>query len=300
MRVIITGGTGLIGRRLSAQLAAEGHEVIVLTRSTNKASKLPAGVRAERWDAQTAEGWGALVHGDTAIVNLAGQPILRWPFTEEHKRKVLESRLAAGRAVKAAAEQAAEAPRVIIQSGAVGYYGNRDDEVLTENAPPSDDWFGTVCKAWEDAVDGAPCRIVKIRTGIVLDPAGGALQPLTLAGRAFGGSLGSGKQWMPWIHNDDQCAAIRFLIATEQAEGPFNLAAPNPVQNRDFVKTLARVLGTAAIFPAPELLLRVALGELAATLLDSQRTSVDKLLGLGFTFQFPTLEAALRDLLKKG
>jgi uncharacterized protein len=299
MRVIITGGSGLIGRRLAAQLIAEKHEVVILTRNPQKADKLPQGARAERWDGHSAEGWGALVNGDSAIVNLAGQPILTFPFTESAKAKILESRLAAGRAVRQAIEAAAEKPRVLIQSSAVGIYGDREDEVLTEAAHPEDGWFGSVVSAWEDAADGAPTRIAKIRTGIVLDPAGGALQPLVLAARVFGGSLGSGKQWMSWIHNDDECAAIRFMITNEKAEGVYNLAAPNPVQNKEFVKVLAKVMGTMAIFPAPELALRVVLGELAATLLDSQRISVQKLLDLGFTFQYPTLEPALRNLLGK-
>lgn len=299
MRVIITGGTGLIGRRLAAQLLADKHEVVILTRNPQKTKGVPQGVRLQAWDGHSAEGWGALVNGDTAIVNLAGQPILTFPFTEAHKAKVLESRLAAGRAVRQAIEASNEKPRVLVQSSAVGIYGDRKDEVLTEDAPAEDSWFGSVVSAWEDAADGALTRIVKIRTGIVLDPAGGALPPLVLAANVFGGSLGSGKQWMSWIHNDDECAAIRCLIESEQAEGVYNLAAPNPVQNKDFVKTLAKVMGRIAIFPAPELALRVALGELAATLLDSQRVSVQKLLDLGYTFQYPTLEPALRDLLKK-
>ncbi|MCL4246750.1 MAG: TIGR01777 family oxidoreductase [Anaerolineae bacterium] len=299
MRVMITGGTGLIGRRLTAQLLSDGHEVIILTRSPEDSAKLTQGARAVKWDAKTADGWGELVNGDTAIVNLAGKPIMQFPFTNDHKQQVLESRVAAGRAVKMAVEQAAERPRVVIQSGAIGYYGNRGDEMLTEGALPADDWFGNVCSAWEDAVDGAPTRIVKIRTGLVLDKAGGALQPFLLAARVYGGSLGNGRQWMSWIHNEDECRAIRFLIDTEKATGPFNLVAPNPVRNKEFVKTLARVQGTAAIFPAPELALRVALGGLAPLVLDSQRVVAQKLLDLGFEFKFPTLEPALRDLLKK-
>jgi hypothetical protein len=299
MRVIITGGTGLIGRRLTAQLLADKHEVIVLTRNPQKASKLPAGVRSQQWDGETGEGWSKLINGDTAIINLAGQPIISFPVTEAHKTKVLESRLSAGRAVKDAIVAASEKPRVLIQSGAIGYYGDRGDEILSESAHAADDWFGTTCTAWEDSADGAPTRIVKIRTGIVLDPSGGALQPLMLAARAFGGALGSGKQWMSWIHNDDQCGAIRHLMMTEQAEGPINIVAPNPVQNKEFVKTLAKVMGTRAIFPAPELALRIALGDIAATLLDSQRVSAQKLLDLGYQFKFTQLEPALRDLLKK-
>jgi hypothetical protein len=299
MRVIITGGTGLIGRRLTAQLLVEKHEVVMLTRNPQKAKGIPQGARLQAWDGHSAEGWGSLVNGDSAIVNLAGQPILTFPFTESHKSKVLESRLAAGRAVRQAIESASEKPRVLIQSSAIGIYGDRKDEVLTEDAPAEDGWFGSVVSAWEDAADGAPTRIVKIRTGIVLDKSGGALQPLILSGNFFGGTLGNGKQWMSWIHNDDECAAIRHLIENEKAEGVYNLVAPNPLQNKEFVKTLAKVLGRAAIFPAPELALRVALGELAATLLDSQRVSAQKLLDLGYIFQYPMLEPALRNLLGK-
>ncbi len=299
MRVIITGGTGLIGRRLAAQLVAEKHEVVILTRNPQKAGTLPQGVRTDAWDGQSAAGWGALVNGDSAIVNLTGQPIVSFPFSEAHKAKVLESRLAAGRAVRQAIEAAGEKPRVLIQSSAIGIYGDRKDEVLTEDAHPEDGWFGSVVSAWEDAADGAPTRIVKIRTGIVLDKNGGALAPLVLSGNFFGGALGSGKQWMSWIHNDDECAAIRHLIANEKAEGVYNLVAPNPVTNKDFVKTLAKVLGRIALVPAPELALRVVLGDLAATLLDSQRGSAQKLLDTGFAFQYPTLEPALRNLLGK-
>jgi hypothetical protein len=300
MRVIITGGTGLIGRRLTAQFLDDNHEVIILTRNPAKGSQaFVQKARVVQWDGETPSGWGDLITSDTAIVNLAGQPILTWPVTDAHKQRVLESRLAAGRAVRAAVEQAGQKPRVIIQSSAVGYYGHRGDEILSEEAHPADDWFGEVCSAWEDAVDGVPVRVVKIRTGIVLDPAGGALQPLMLAARAFGGALGNGKQWMSWIHNDDECSIIRFLVANEKAEGPVNLAAPNPVQNKEFVRILAKVMGTRAIFPAPELILRVVLGDVAATVLDSQRVSVQKLLDLGYPFKFSTLEPALRDLLKK-
>jgi len=299
MRVIITGGTGLIGHHLAAQLLADDHEVVVLTRNPEKRADLPQGARAEKWDAQTAQGWGNLVDGDTAIVNLAGRPIMNFPFTDSHKTAVIESRLAAGRAVKMAVEQAAEKPRVVIQSGAIGYYGNRGDEMLTEGAGPADDWFGGVCTAWENAVDGAPTRIVKIRTGLVLDADGGALKPFLLSSRFYGGPLGNGKQWMSWIHIEDECRAIRFLIDTEKASGPFNLVAPNPVQNKEFVKAVARVMGTSAIVPAPELALRIVLGGLAPLVLDSQRVSAQKLLDFGFQFSYPVLEPALRDLLKK-
>lgn len=299
MRVIITGGTGLIGRRLAAQLLADGHEVIALTRNPQKPHKLPAGARVQKWDGSSAEGWSSLINGDTAIVNLAGHSVIGFPVTDDHKRKVLESRLNAGKAVKEAVAAAAEKPRVVVQSSASGYYGDRGEEVLTEDAHGADDWLASVVAPWEDAVDGIPSRLVKIRTGIVLEPSGGALAPLVLTTRLFGGTLGSGKQWMSWIHIDDEAGAIRFLIGNEATEGVYNLVAPNPVRNKEFVKILAKVLGTRAIFPAPELALRIALGDVAGTLLDSQRLSADKLINAGYSFRFTDLEAALRDLLKK-
>ncbi len=308
MRVIITGGTGLIGRALAANLA-DGHEVIVLSRRPERATGLPTGVRAERWDARSAEGWGALADGADAIVNLAGESIAgkglirgrRW--TDDRKRRIRESRLNAGRAVVQAAELAKVKPRVVIQASGAGYYGPRGDEEITEEASAGQDFLGRTAIEWEGAtaaVDSLGVRRAIIRSGPVLSADGGVLPLLLLPFRFFvGGPLGSGRQWFPWIHIADEARAIRFLIENEAASGPVNLAAPNPLTNAEFSHAIGRVLKRPAFVPVPAFSLRLALGEMSIVVLEGQRTIPWRLLDLGFTFRFPEAEAALRDLLEE-
>jgi hypothetical protein len=306
MRVLITGGTGLIGRALAANLVADGHEVIVLSRNPQRATGLPAGVRAEGWDARTAEGWGSLADGADAIVNLAGENLAgagffpaRW--TAERKRLIRESRLNAGQAVVQAVEAATQKPHVVIQASAVGYYGPRGDEVITEESPPGDDFLARLCVDWEAstaAVEEMGVRRAVIRTGIVLSREGGTLPRLLLPYRLFvGGPFGSGRQYYSWIHIADEVAAIRFLMENEAASGPFNLTAPNPLPNAEFGKVLGRVLRRPSAVPVPGFAMRLLLGEVATVVLDGQRVLPRRLQELGFTFRFPELEAALRDLL---
>ena len=302
MRVIIAGGTGLIGRALAADLAAGGREVIVLSRSPERATGLPAGVRAERWDGRTAQGWGHLVNGAEAMVNLAGENLAAGRWTPERRRRIRDSRIHAGEAVVAAIGAADAKPRVLIQASAVGYYGPRGNEELTETAPPGNDFLARLCLAWEAstaAVESFGIRRASIRTGIVLSPRGGALPRLILPFRFFaGGPLGNGRQWYPWIHLADEVAAIRFLIETEAAAGPANLTAPHPVTNAALSTTIGRVLGRPALLPAPGFALRLALGDMATVVLDGQRAVPSRLLALGFRFRFPDVEEALRDLLR--
>jgi uncharacterized protein len=301
MRVVITGGTGLIGRALAADLAASGREVIVLSRAPERATDLPAGVRAVRWDGRTAQGWGELVGGAEAVVNLAGENLAAGRWTPERRARIRESRLHAGAAVVEAVRAADEKPRVLIQASAVGYYGPHGDEELTETAPPGNDFLARLCLEWEAstaAVEGFGVRRASIRTGIVLSAHGGALPRLLLPFRFFaGGRLGNGRQWYPWIHLADEVAAIRFLIETEAASGPINLTAPHPVTNAALSATIGRVLGRPALLPAPGFALRLALGAMATVVLDGQRVVPARLLTLGFRFRFSDLEAALRDLL---
>jgi hypothetical protein len=302
MRVIITGGTGLIGRMLAADLAGDGHEVIVLSRDPERVMSLPAGVRVERWDAQTAEGWGFLADGADVIVNLAGESIAAGRWTVERKRRIRESRLNAGRAVIQAVEAATRKPGVVIQASAVGYYGHRGDQEVTEEAAPGNDFLAQISAEWEASTAPAGAWGVRraiIRTGIVLDAHDGALPRMALPFRLFvGGPLGSGRQWFPWIHIADEVAAIRFLLEKDDASGPFNLAAPNPFTNAEFSRILGRVLGRPAFMPTPALALRLVFGEMATILLDGQRAVPRRLLQLGFTFRFPGAEAALQGLLR--
>lgn len=309
MRVLVTGGTGLIGRALSASLARDGHEVLVLSRDPARAGPLPEGVRAVRWDARTAEGWGPLADGAWAIVNLAGASIAgeglmpkRW--TPARKDLILRSRLQAGQAVVEAVTQAKEKPQVVVQASGIGYYGPRGDEVIAEDAPAGTDWLSGVAVQWEATtapVEALGVRRVVIRSAAVLSKEGGVLPLLLLPFRFFaGGPLGSGRQWVPWIHIADEVRAIRFLMERSEATGPFNLTAPHPLTNRELVRTIGRVLRRPAVVPAPAFALRLALGELATLVLDGQRAVPKRLSELGFAFRFPEAEAALRDLLVGG
>jgi uncharacterized protein (TIGR01777 family) len=308
MRIIITGGTGLIGRALAADLAGDSHEAIVLSRRPERATGLPAGVRAERWDARTAEGWGALADGADAIVNLAGESIAgagsipsRW--TAERKGRIRDSRLNAGRAVVQAAELASSKPHVVVQASGSGYYGPRGDEELTEEASPGKDFLGQTAIEWEAStapVESLGVRRAIIRSGAVLSTEGGAFPFMLLPFRLFvGGALGSGRQWLPWIQIADEVRAIRFLIENETASGPFNLVAPDLLTNADFGRVLGRVMRRPAFTRVPAFALRLLLGEMSIVLLEGQKAVPQRLQELGFTFRFPEAEAALRDLLGK-
>jgi uncharacterized protein (TIGR01777 family) len=303
MRVIITGGTGLIGRALAVDLLKDSHEVIALSRRPERATGLPTGMRVERWDARTAEGWGPLVNGADAIVNLAGATIAGL-WTAGRKRSIRDSRLNAGRAVVEAIQRASKKPRVVIQSSGVGYYGPRGDELITEESTSGDDFLGKLAVEWEAStapVESLGVRRAIIRSGAVLSTKGGALPPLLLQYRLFvGGPLGDGRQWLPWIYIVDEVRAIRFLIDNESASGPFNLVAPNPLTNADFGRVLARVLRRPFLIPVPALALRLLAGEMSTILLDGQRAVPRRLQDAGFTFQFPEAEMALRDLLRQG
>lgn len=300
--MIITGGTGLLGRALCAELAREGAEVVVLSRNPARAPAMPSGVELRAWDGRTTAWWGHLVDGADAVVNLAGASIAEGRWTVERKRLLRESRVNAGRAVAQAVEAAQTRPRVVVQASAVGYYGPRGDEPVDEETPPGRDFLASLCVDWEAStrpVEALGVRRVVIRTGIVLSREGGALPRLARPVRWFvGGPLGSGRQWVPWIHLADHVAATRFLIGHEAAHGPFNLCAPNPVTNEQFMRALGRALRRPVVLRVPAFALRLLLGELAESLLSGQRQVPRRLEALGFRFRFPELQEALRDLLR--
>jgi uncharacterized protein (TIGR01777 family) len=301
MRIIITGGTGLIGRALTASLAHDGHEVIVLSRNPTAVTNLPGGARAEKWDGQSAQGWGQLADGTDAIVNLAGATISkRW--SESYKQEILNSRLQASQAVVAAIKTAAKKPGVLIQSSAVGYYGPRGSEEITEEAKAGSDFLAKTCVAWEAStaeVESMGVRRVIIRTGVVLDKTGGALPQMMLPVKLFvGGPLGGGRQYFPWIHLEDEVAAIRFLIDNPTANGVYNLSAPNPQTNAAFTSVLGKMLGRPSFMPTPGFAMKALFGEMSTLVLDGQRQMPKRLLAAGFKFKFAESEAALRDVLK--
>lgn len=301
MRVLITGGTGLIGSHLARSLAGDGHEVVVLTRDPERAGALPPGVKAERWDARTAGGWGHLVAG-AAIVHLAGENIGSGRWTEARKQRIYDSRVRSGEAVLAAIEQASDKPRVLLQASGVDYYGDGGDLELTEDAPLGSGFLAEVCRDWEAVtadVEALGVRRAVLRQGVVLAREGGALPKMALPFRLFaGGPLGSGRQWLSWIHLEDEIRALRFLLEHEMASGPFNLTSPQPVTWRGFARSLGRALHRPSFLPAPAFALRLALGEMAEILLSGRRVVPRRLTELGFSFRFPEVEAALKDLLR--
>jgi uncharacterized protein (TIGR01777 family) len=301
MRIVITGGSGLIGSAVAREMGSAGHEIVVLTRNTSKVGPLPPGTRAAQWDGKTPGDWAKLLDGDTAIVHLAGDPIAEGRWTEEKKRRIRDSRIESGRAVLEAVRQAKAKPRALLQGSAVGYYGDAGDEVVTESHPPGDDFLAQVCVEWEAStaeVASFGVRRPVLRTGIVLSREGGALPRMALPFRLLaGGPLGDGRQWLPWIHEADEVGAIRFLIEREDADGPFNLTAPEPLTSRDFSRALGQVLHRPSFAPAPGFALRVLLGEMADALLHGQRAVPRRLLDLGYVFRYPEALGALRNLL---
>ncbi|MBN8219074.1 MAG: TIGR01777 family oxidoreductase, partial [Spirochaetes bacterium] len=254
-------------------------------------------------------GWGSLVDGAEAVVNLAGESIAgeslgaialrRW--TRGVKNRILQSRLDAGRAVTEAISAARVKPRTLLQASAIGYYGSRGDGELTEASGPGDGFTAQVCRAWEastQAVEGLGVRRAVLRTGVVLAPEGGVLPLMALPFRFFaGGPLGDGRQFLPWIHLADEVAAIRHLLESPDASGPYNLSSPQPVSNDVFSRTLGHALHRPSCLRTPALLLRAALGEKSEIVLASVRVLPRRLLDDGFTFAYPDPQGALGDLL---
>lgn len=299
-RVIITGATGLIGGALAERLVAAGHEVVGLSRDPEGARGVPDGVRLLRWDGRTPEGWAHAVEGAEAIVNLAGATLgKRW--TAARKAKILGSRVDATHAVVEAIRGAKDRPKVLVQASAVGYYGPRGPEPLAADAPPGDDFLARVCVAWEAAsepVEELGVRRSIARSGIVLSRRAEAMARLMLPIRLFaGGPIAGGRQYLPWIHVDDEAAALHFLLGQERCSGPYNLAAPESMTQGGFVRTAARVLGRPAVVPTPGFALKLVLGEMATLVVDGQNAVPDRLIRDGFEFRFPTLEPALQNLL---
>ncbi len=299
MKVVVTGGTGFLGRPLVARLREAGHDVVVLSRGRTPAA-LPPGVRIVPWP-EGSSGWEGLVGGTGAVVNLAGESVSqRW--TPAAKEEIERSRVEGTRRLVGALTAAATKPSVLVNASAVGYYGARGDEELTEDAPPGDDFLARTCRKWEEAAAEAErigVRVVRIRIGLVLAADGGALAKMLPAFRAFaGGPAGSGAQWMSWIHRDDLVELFLFAIECAPASGPLNGTAPAPVRNRDFASALGRALGRPALVPAPAPALRLLFGEMATLVLEGQRALPKRPLALGFRFRFPEVGGALRDVVR--
>jgi len=301
VRVLIVGGSGLIGSALAESLVRDSHQPVVLSRAPER-QRLPQGVLATGWDGKRLGPWVEELSRADAVVNLAGESIFgRW--TAAKKRRLEESRVDTSRLVAEAFAVATRRPLLLVQGSAIGYYGDTGDREIDESAPAGDDFLAHLAVAWEAAsasVEKLGVRRPILRTAVVLSRGGGALRPLATAFRAFvGGPLGDGRQWMPWVHEADEVGAIRFLLESPAASGPYNVVAPEPVRNGDFSRAVGKALGRPSWLPAPKAAVRLALGELAETLLGGQRAVPARLLALGFRFRFPTLAGALEDLYQK-
>lgn len=301
MKAVITGGSGLIGQALCRKLAGDKHQVTILSRNPDKVRGLPTGIQVEKWDGRSSNGWGHLVEGADAIINLAGTNLGEGRWTEARKREIMDSRLNAGRAVVEAVSKATSKPRALIQASAVGYYGGHGNEELTEQTGPGNDFPARICVEWEvstEPVDAMGVRRTIIRTGVVLSKRGGALPRMELPFKLFaGGPIGSGKQPFPWIHIEDEARAILWLVE-HGGTGPYNLAAPHVLTNAEFSKALGRAMGRPSVMPVPAFALKALYGEMSIILLEGQRATPQRLLSEGFDFRYPEAEAALRDLFK--
>ena len=295
MHILLTGGTGLIGRQLCRHWLAQGHRLTVWSREPERVAAL-CGAQV-LGVARLEEVIGVV----DAVVNLAGAPIADRPWTHKRKALLWSSRIGLTETLLAWLERLAQRPAVLVSGSAVGWYGDGGERELTEaGGPVLDDFPSQLCIAWEETAQRAEAlgiRVVLVRTGLVLAAEGGFLSRLLLPFKlALGGPIGNGRQWMPWVHIKDQIALIDFLLHKDDASGPYNACAPHPVRNREFAKTLGQVLHRPAFMPMPAFALKVGLGELSGLLLGGQKAVPERLLATGFTFQFTELRAALDDL----
>jgi len=299
MKTFITGGTGFVGSYLSKELVKQGHEVTILTRRAGLAASAPQGISFLTGDPTQAGPWMEAVPEHDWIINLAGASIFsRW--TKGHKKEIIDSRILTTRNLVTALARG-DRRQFFCSTSAVGYYGPRGDEILTEESQQdsyflahlAEDWEAEALKAQELGI-----RVALTRFGIILGRGGGALgQMVPMFRRFMGGVLGKGNQWFSWLHQEDQVHAYTFLLEHPEIQGPVNFTAPLPVRNRELTRTLGRVLHRPTFLPVPAFMMRLILGEFAEALLTGQRVLPKKLLDAGFRFKFPTLEEALKDLL---
>jgi len=295
-KILVSGVSGPIGAMLLPALAARGDEVTRLVRGQAVGPNQVCWHPTQPLSPQAVSGFDAVIH-------LAGESIVgRW--TAARKKSIRDSRVLGTQHLAQALSKAGHPPRVFVCASAVGYYGNRCDELLREESPSGTGFLADVCREWEAAAQAAAAagiRIVQVRIGLVLSGSGGALQSMLPAFRVgLGGRIGSGQQWWSWIDVQDLVSATLHIMKTESLHGPVNLVAPNPVRNAEFTKTLASVLSRPAVFPMPAFMARLAFGQMGdELLLASQRVEAAKLVASGYDFQRPTLEPSLRAILKR-
>jgi uncharacterized protein (TIGR01777 family) len=294
MKILISGSSGLVGTAATAALQSDGHSVSRLVRPGG--TQKPADVR---WDPMTATVDIPAMEGTDVVIHLSGAGIGDARWTDARKQVLRSSRIDTTRVLVDSLSRMKRKPAALLVASAIGYYGPRGDEILTESSSNGSDFLALTCRDWEaeaQRAESADIRTVMLRFGIVLSAKGGALPKMLPPFKlGVGGRLGDGKQWMSWVAMEDVVAAIRFAISNASLHGPVNMVAPNPVRNEEFTRLLAAMLHRPAIFPAPAFMLRVILGEMAdALLLGSDRVQPEKLLAAGFPFRFQILEPALR------
>lgn len=299
MKIVVSGSSGLVGTALIDSLRPAGHSISRLVRSGSATPDATS--KIIRWEPPTGSIDLGALEGVDAVVHLAGASIAGGRWTAARKEELRRSRVDATRHLVAGLAQLKEKPHVFVSASAIGYYGERGDEVLTEMSPPGSDFLAHLCRDWESEAGNAEregIRTVILRFGIILAPHGGALQQMLRPFRfGVGGRLGSGQQWMSWIALEDVVSVIRFAIETNSLRGPVNTVSPRTVTNSQFTSTLAAVLHRPALFPAPRFALKLALGEMAGALLASQRVSPEKLQVSAYGFQHPELKQALESIL---
>ena len=300
MKVVVAGANGLIGKQLVARLRERGDQVVGLVRRPGAASGVAPGASEQAWDGKSSGPWAASLDGADAVVNLAGAPVAGKRWSPAWKKEILDSRIDSSRALIEAMRVAGRKPGVFIAGSAMGFYGFHGGEPLDESAGPGTDFLAGVCQQWEDASRGAEglgVRTVLLRTGVVLSRDGGALQQMLPPFKAFvGGPIGDGKQWLSWIHIDDEVGIILWAL-DHGLRGPLNATAPEAATMKDFSKALGAALSRPSWLPVPSFALRAALGEFASMLINGQRVVPKAALDSGYIFRFPALAPALAELL---
>ena len=305
MRIVVSGGTGFIGRPLFASLCQEGHQVTLLTRSKEETQRsCGSTVTIVEWNGRETGAWEHCLDGADAVINLAGAPIADGRWTDARKRLLTESRVLSTRLLVEAMCCRSSKPRALTSASGIGYYGASDDRVLDEGAAHGQGFLADLCLAWEaEALRAAEfgVRVVILRTGMVLEQDGGALPKMLLPFRLFaGGPIMPGTQWVSWIHRRDHIGLIQWVLATPSVSGPVNVVAPEAVTMNRFCEVLGRVLHRPSWLPLPGFALHVALGELGTLMTTGQRVNPTKALSGGYVFHYPTLEPALRAIVAKG
>jgi uncharacterized protein (TIGR01777 family) len=304
MHIVVTGGTGFIGRPLCASLVQEGHRVTLLTRRKEEAQRLfGSAVTAVEWNGTETGTWEQSLEGADAVINLAGAPIAEARWTDARKRLLTLSRILTTRLLVVAMSRRSSKPRMLISASGIGYYGACDNHILNEGAARGQGFLADLCLAWEaEALRAAEfgVRVVMLRTGMVLEQDGGALSKMLLPFRLFaGGPILPGTQWVSWIHRRDHIGLIQWLLTAPSVSGPVNAVAPEAVTMNRFCQVLGQALHRPSWLPVPGFALHVALGELGTLMTTGQRVKPSKALSAGYVFHYPTLEPALRAILTK-